>query len=290
MHTRRIGGWTLQRAPDRSALVEALRRLAGTPRLVLYDLPRDRAPRPAVGSPLYLRTSEEWNHFLAERRRFDDGKLTLIVALRPLAPVERRLAVDWGSRHANMFLLVEPHDPRCDLTDPATWRWRFDKGIHVNPPEPPAARATRETVPQSGSWLTRLRRSYGLWTRWRDTTAEAVPLDLTPDDVTLWDALWRRLRECFPPEAFQTALARLRAHEPELFSGRPLRAACMPFRTRLGLPVPYEPRLVVDAARSLINSGQVWAFEQQPDGRSFCGPTRRIPAEMDEEAVARLVW
>lgn len=290
MYTRRIGGWPSERAPDRSALVEALRRLAGTPRLVLYDLPQGRAPRPGVHSLLYLHASDEWHHFLAERRRFDDGKLTLIVALRPLSPVERRLAVDWGSQHANMFLLVEPHDPHCDLTDPAAWRWRFDTGIHAGPPEPLAARARRETAAQTVSWLLQLRRLYGVWTRWHDTTAEAVPLDLTPDNATLWDTLCRHLRESFPPEAFQTALARLRAYEPELFSGRPLRAACMPFRTRLGLPVPYEPRLVLEAARRLINDGRAWAFEQQPDGRSFAGPTRRIPDDLDDETLASLVW
>lgn len=290
MHARPVGEWTSHRAPDRFVLVDALRRLAGTSRLVLYDVPRGRAPRPGASSPLYLCTSDDWYRFLAERRRFDDGELTLVVALRPLSSTERRLVVDWGSRHANMFLLVEPHDPRCDLTDPTAWQWLFDRGVYGGPPEPPEAQATRDPALRSDAWLARLRRAYGLWTRWRDTTAEAVPLDLTPDDATLWDTLWRRLQECFPPEAFQAALARLRAYEPELFSGRPLQAASMPFRTRLGLPVPYEPHLVLEAARSLINSGQAWAFEPQPDGRSFCGPTRCIPAAMDRKAVARLVW
>ncbi len=279
-------------APDRQLLLRALRLLVGTPRFIVYDLPRGRAPQPRTGSPISLRASREWQRFLRQRRHYDDGELALIVALRRLAPQERRLTVDWGSKHANTLLLVEPRDPRCDLTDPTSvWRLWYD----VGPSSLPTHGSTPAHLPPDDVLLSLpmmacLRRSYGLWIPFDEGEAEAVVLDLTANDSTLWAALLQCLRERFPLEAFVQALAPLRAREPELFQGHPLGRACMPFRTRLGLPVPYDPRLVLQAARLLVNRGHAWAFEQRPDGRAFCGPNRRIPEEMDDEAVARLVW
>jgi hypothetical protein len=266
--------------------VSALHLLAGTSRLILYDLPRERAPQPRADSLVYLHTSHAWQRFLSRRRRYDDGDLTLIVALRRLAPDERRLVVDWGTTYANMLLLIEPHDLVCDLTDPAGgWRrWAEVEATRVPLLTQPAE------VMAGSRLMRRLRRSYGLWTLWNEGTAQTEVIDLTADAVTLWDALARRLRERFPAEAFLAALARLWTQEPELFRGHPLRRACMPFRTRLGLPVPYEPRLVLEAARRLVNSGRAWAFEQRPDGRSFGGPTHPIPENLDDEALASLVW
>lgn len=277
-------GWEARLYPP---LWFALRLLAGTPRAVIYDLPRELAPHPAPASPVSVLGCHHWQRFLKERRRYDDGEPALIVALRPLDPRERRLVVDWGTAHANAFLLVEPRDPTCDLTD-FTGAWRCWA-------EAEAASFPLRAFPEAGTTaarlLQRLQRSYGLWARWDGEAVQMEDLDLTAGGaVTLWEALTRRLHERFPPEAFLAALGRLRAQEPELFRGRALGRAVMPFRTRLGLPVPYAPHLVLEAARQFVNSGQAWAFAPGPDGRSFSGPSRRIPEDLDGEALASLVW
>lgn len=277
-------GWE---AALRPPLLSALRLLAGTPRAVIYDLPRELAPHPAPGSPVFVLGCRRWQRFLHERRHYDDGEPTLIIALRQLDPWERRLVVDWGTAHANTFLLVEPRDPTCDLTDPADVLRSCAEPEVVRPLTPIEVDRSQA----QSQLLKRLRQAYGLWTRWEGETPHMERLDLTAGGhTTLWDALARRLYERFPPEAFLAALLRLRAQEPELFRGRPLGRAVMPFRTRLGLPVPYAPRLVLEAARLLVNRGWAWAFAQGPEGQSFCGPSRCIPVDMDDEALASLVW
>ncbi len=189
-------GWEAALKPP---LLSALRLLAGTPRAVIYDLPPELAPHPAPGSPVFVLGCRRWQRFLHERRRYDDGEPTLIIALRPLAPWERRLVVDWGTAHANTFLLVEPRDPTCDLTGPT--------GASRSCVEPEVARplspAEVDRNQAQSRLLQRLRQAYGLWTRWEGETPHMESLDLTAGgDTTLWDALARPPREGERPLRF----------------------------------------------------------------------------------------
>jgi hypothetical protein len=101
----------------RPDLEAALKRLAGTERVVIYDVHEDDAPeRPSPASP-FIRGSAAWWDFVARRRVLDDGEnLTLLVSMRGLRTEERLMVVNWGSAFANTFLLIEPSDPWLDLT------------------------------------------------------------------------------------------------------------------------------------------------------------------------------
>src|SRR5690348_10021726 len=113
-----VGEAASSEAPERRLLLRALRELAGFAHGVFYDVPRAEAPTPLRGSPIFLRGSGPWYRYLRARRQVDRGRPAAVLALRPLAPHERVLAIDWGSTFANCFYLIEPNDPGCDLTDP----------------------------------------------------------------------------------------------------------------------------------------------------------------------------
>ena len=100
-------------------LSEALQRLAGTERLLIYDVPEADAPvRSGPASP-FVRGGPAWSRFVERRRNLDDGKdLNLLVSLRGLRNDERLLMVGWGTNFANSFLVIEPYDPWLDLTTP----------------------------------------------------------------------------------------------------------------------------------------------------------------------------
>ncbi len=264
--------------------------LAGANRTLLYGVPRDQAPAPLAGTPIFLRGSPAWQTYLRARERLDTGDLTLLVALRPLAPTERLLAVDWGTTYANTFLLVEPRDPACDLTDPTNAvRRRLEALARALLGRDGAAPPTRETTLGAA-----LRGLYGVWVSWAGPPHDGGQAEehlLTPagSGDTLAALVRARLRECFPPAAFEDAFAHLHDREAELFNGRPIGRARTPFLTRLGLPVLYDPSDINRAARRLINAGRVWAYRHGPDGVSFHGPERPVPDTMSDAELERLI-
>ncbi|MGI8554031.1 MAG: hypothetical protein ACR2PL_25085, partial [Dehalococcoidia bacterium] len=143
-------------SPAWRAVQHAFAATMGHSRLLLYDLPSEDAPRRTSRSGISLEGSGRWLQYLANRRHFDDGRLTLLVALRRLGAEERLLAIDWGSAYANTFLLIEPSRSDVDLTD-------------AGHPSAARVRAAAESV-LSGSdpaMLARvLRELYGSWVYW----------------------------------------------------------------------------------------------------------------------------
>ncbi|MGE0056894.1 MAG: hypothetical protein AB7T32_02800, partial [Dehalococcoidia bacterium] len=77
---------------------EALQRLAGTERLLIYDVPEADVPvRSGPCSP-FVRGGPTWNRFIERRRVLDNGRdLNLLVSLRGLRAEERLLMVGWGT-------------------------------------------------------------------------------------------------------------------------------------------------------------------------------------------------
>src|SRR6185437_14322 len=100
----------------RAELHRGLVAVAGQSRMLVYDLAPEDAPSRLPRSAIALHGSERWQEYLARRRELDDGYLTLVLTLRRLGLTERLLAVDWGTAHANTFLLIEPLDPSVDLS------------------------------------------------------------------------------------------------------------------------------------------------------------------------------
>ncbi len=264
---------------------EALRALAGTPRCVLYDVPRDQAPRPLREGSIYLRGSPAWRRFLAERRRLDTGELSLVLALRPLDERERLLIVDWGTSYANSFLLIEPSDPDCDLTDPAA-------------AAPPALASIAGGAQRGGGFaggpvLARaLVAQFGIWTYWTGARGSwethQVRLACREPGDTLFALVRRHLPVRFPQGAFDRALAQLYARERELFSGTVARAR-IPFLSRLGLPILHDPYAVDRALRRLVNEGRAAVSGGAGGVTLRFGAGRPVPPELPAETFERLL-
>jgi hypothetical protein len=256
---------------ERRDVLEALHTLAGTPRALVYDVSEDEAPHRVSPQTPFVRGTDAWWRFIERRRALDDGQdLNLLISLRGLRMDERLLAVSWGTAFANSFLLIEPADPWLDLSTP--------EGL-------------REFACQAGtdSATSLVRSAYAEWIYWvRDEKGElesrAATLSLDPES-TLWQAVWDRLPRAFPSSAFLSTLTLLTLREAELFGGRDVARALMPFLTRLGLPILYDARHVISGVRELVNAGLAWVQDPQ-DGRVYRGPDQPIPAEVSDERLA----
>ena len=282
-------------APDsleERILLRALRDLAGAARGVVYDAPRAERPRRLPFTPVFLEGSRAWSRFLRARRALDDGALTLLLSLRPLPEEERRLVVDWGTAHANCFLLVEPRERGCDLTDARSPLARevFDLCRQAASSEPPAAEAALDRWTAPTALGARLRELYGRWIWWDDPLpagrAREEILTLAGPSDTLSIQLLPLLYDRFPQQRFDVAVAELQASERELFGGAVASARSV-FRTRLGLPVLHDPRAVDHAIRRLVNLGRMSVTSGGP-GAVVYGPGRPVPDALSEEAFERL--
>lgn len=271
-------------------LLQGLQDLAGAARGVVYDVPiRDRPLRLPL-SPVYLEGSSSWRRFLRARRALDTGHLTLLLSLRRLPEDERRLVVDWGTAHANAFLLVEPAEPGCDLTDPGS----------------PLAREVFELCRQAADfeasganegerWTAHtplgqcLRELYGQWVWWEAplphgrTREEPLRLAGAADSLSMH--LLPLLYERFPQQSFDVALAELQSTERELFGGDVASARSV-FRTRLGLPILHDSRAVDRAVRQLVNLGRMSVTSGGPNALVF-GPDHPVPDDLPDEEFER---
>ncbi len=269
----------VQEGDVRAELRRGLVAIAGQPRILVYDLAPEEAPSRLPRSAIALHGSERWQDYLARRRTLDDGDLSLVITLRRLGMAERLLAVDWGTAHANTFLLIEPIDPAIDLSrsgeEPA--RTLIEA----------ATRANRHSLEAS------LRSIYGSWVYWPAAPAHEhdfrrADLPLAGTGSTIFELLKRELQRVFPPSAFHERLKRLFQSESELFVGHTVERARSPFLTRLGLPAVYEPSLVTGAVRRLVNEGQLSAFPEQGEGY-FQGPALPVPDEVPNELFERML-
>lgn len=259
-------------------IVAALKRLAGTERVVIYDVHEDDAPeRPNPASP-FIRGSSAWWDFVERRRALDDGEnLTLLVSLRGLRTEERMLVVNWGSAFANTFLLIEPSDPWLDLTS--------NDGI-------------REVVKQTGNESDPdrfVRAAYADWVYWYNSPeseleSHLATLDLAGLTSTLWETMWNKLPQTFREADYLSSLTLLTLREAELFTGgREVGRAIVPFLTRLGLPILYDARHVIQGVRQLVNAGLAWVQDPEDNWRVYRGPAEPIPAEISDERLAMMV-
>jgi hypothetical protein len=260
-------------------LRESFEAVAGFARILLYDLSHEEAPGRVTRTGIALHGSSRWRAYLGRRRQLDDGDLSLVVSLRRLERAERLLAVDWGTAHANSFLLVEPLEVDVDLssgTDPVSCEL-----------QDAAARGDRTHIERL------LREVYGSWVYWPGAPAtedgcERMEIALREPAATLFQGLQRALRRVFPPSAFQERLAELMRFESELFAGRSIERARSPFLTRLGLPAMYEPSLVTGALRRMVNEGRIAAYVAGGRG-AFQGPDEPVPDEVPDELFERML-
>jgi hypothetical protein len=262
---------------DREQVIAALRKVAGAERVLIYDVPEEGAPERADWSTPFVRGSRAWWSFVDRRRQFDDGQdLTLLVSLRGLRVDERLLVVNWGTAFANSFLVIEPADPWLDLTT----KEGIDDFAHQ--------RGLSDAAQL-------VRAAYAEWIYWiRDENGEldsrAATLGIAGADDTLWQSLWQRLPQTFPADAFLSSLTLLNLREAELFTGgREVARAIMPFLTRLGLPVLYDARHVIQGVRELVNAGLAWVSDPDDNNRVYSGPNAPIPAEITDERLALMV-
>jgi hypothetical protein len=262
---------------DKSEVVAAIKRLAGTERVLIYDVPEDGAPQRSSPATPFVRGSNAWWQFVERRRALDDGSdLNLLVSMRGLRTDERLLAVSWGTAFANSFLIVEPADPWLDLTTL--------EGIHAY---------ENERGARNGDAL--VRAAYAEWIYWiRDEDgnleSRAATLDIADRDATLWSTVWERLPLTFPEPAFLSSLTLLTLREAELFTGgREVARAVVPFLTRLGLPVLYDARHVLGGVRQLVNAGLAWVQDPEDGWRVYRGPEEPLPAEIPDERLAFMV-
>ncbi len=272
-------------------LLKALQDLAGTARGVVYDTPRTERPLKIPFSPVYLEGSASWRRFLQARRAVDDGNLTLLLSLRQLPEEERCLVVDWGTAHANTFLLVEPRDPACDLSDPDSPITREVFALCQQAARrEPSAEARGERWTAHTALGERLRELYGQWVWWeaplpQGRSREAALLLANASD-TLSMRLLPLLYEHFPQQSFDVALAELQQTERELFGGVVASARSV-FRTRLGLPVLHDPWAVDRAVRQLVNLGRMSVSGTGANSAIF-GPGHPVPESMGDEEFERL--
>ena len=272
-------------------LLRALQDLAGAARGVIYDVSRADRPLRLPLSPVYLEGSASWRRFLRTRRALDDGHLTLLLSLRQLPEDERRLVVDWGTAHANTFLLVEPSEPGCDLT-----YTRSPTALEVRDLCRQAARSEPPEAEQHEPWTVRtplgarLRELYGRWIWWDEPLphgrSREEPLRLAGPSDSLSVHLLPLLYERFPQQSFDVALAELQATERELFGGEVATARSV-FRTRLGLPVLHDARAADRAVRQLVNLGRM-SVTTGGAGAVVFGPGNPVPDDMPDEAFERL--
>lgn len=266
-----------------TVLHAALRALSGLARGLIYDVPRDQAPRYVSGSPVYLDGSPAWRRFLHDRERLDDGRLTVVFSLRRLPATERRLAIDWGNTYANAFVLVEP-SAGVDLTDRRSAARRMLDSVSHH--------GTAAGSAVSDAAVRQLRQWYGTWVCWGADgdaiDADEVELPLTDGEEPLRAILHRAMERRYPPAAFSRTFSYLLAREPELFSGHTIEQARMPFLTRLGLPVLHTPGAVTRAIRAAINTGELWAYHRD-SGIALHGPEQPVPDAWPDELVERLV-
>ncbi len=273
-------------------MLRGLEDLAGAARGVVYDVPRAERPLRLPLSPVYLDGSNSWRRFLQVRRSLDDGQLTLLLSLRQLPEDERRLVVDWGTAHPNTFLLVEPRDPACDLSDP---RSPLAREVHdlcrsAAASEPTVAEAALERWTARTPLGERLRELYGRWVWWEAplpwgrSHQEALSLSRPTDTLSMH--LLPLLYERFPQQSFDVAFAELQATERELFGGTVASARSV-FETRLGLPVLHDPRAVDRAVRRLVNLGRMSVATGGRAGVVF-GPGHPVPEAMPDEEFERL--
>ena len=261
--------------PD--AVATALARLAGTERLLVYDVSEAEAPHRASPAVPFVRGGAAWWRFVERRRALDDGEdLSLLVSLRGLRMDERLLVVNWGTAFANSFLLVEPADPWLDLTT--------SQGVRDF--------AARRGAADAGALV---RAAYAEWVYWvRDETdaleSRAATLDLSDPGATLWQALQERLPRTFAPADFLSSLTLLTLREAELFTGgREVARAVIPFLTRLGLPVLYDARHVIAGVRQLVDAGLAWVHDPDDNYRVYRGPHEPLPASVTDERLALMV-
>lgn len=259
----------------RKELIAALGDLVGTPRAICYDLTEEEAPHRSSPSTPFVRGSDAWWRYVELRRTLDDAEgLNLIVSLRGLKAEERLLAVNWGTKFANSFLMIEPADPWLDLST--------DQGI---------AAYVRQSGKSDAHDL--VRSAYADWNYWvRDEKGEldgrSATLSLDPD-ATLWQVIQQRLPETFPAATFLSSLTLLTLREAELFTGgKPVGRAVAPFLTRLGLPVLYDARHVIHGVRELVNAGLAWVQDPEDNWRHYHGPKEPIPADISDERVSRM--
>jgi hypothetical protein len=270
-------------APAWAVARKAIESVAGTPRVLLYDLSRGDAPDRLTRTGITLRGSPRWRVYLDRRRQIDDGYLSLVLSLRRLDREERLLAVNWGAAHANTLLLVEPLESTVDLSD----------GDNETARE---LRRLAEAAAASGdaSGVEALLRSiYGYWVYWPAAPATEdgwQRLELTPREPpeTLSQQLDRALQQVFPPQSFDEQLIRLFRFESELFVGRSVERARSPFLTRLGLPAVYSPSVVTRAVRRLVNQGRLSAYMAGGRG-AFQGPLDPVPDEVPDELFERML-
>ena len=136
----------------RTEIVAAIKQLAGTDRLLIYDVREDEAPERANSASPFIRGSAAWWDFVRRRRQLDDGEnLSLLISLRGLRRDERMSIVNWGTFFANTFLLIEPADPWLDLTT--------ETGIAE----------LAKAHPQAKSALDVVRAAYADWVYWYTT-------------------------------------------------------------------------------------------------------------------------
>jgi hypothetical protein len=252
---------------------EALQRLAGTERLLIYDVPETDVPVRSNPCSPFVKGGPAWNRFIERRRALDDAKsLNLLVSLRGLRNDERLLMVGWGTNFANSFLVIEPYDPWLDLTTPESIA-EYAKGQDPKTPD--------ELV----------RAAYADWVYWvsgdnGEVESRTASLRVEDPNATLWTSVWERLPETFTEADFLSTLTLLNLRETELFvGGREVMRAMIPFLTRLGLPILYDWRHVMHGMRELINAGL--ASAQDPDNRRvYRGPTYPLPPEVTDERLA----
>ena len=267
----------------------ALREFTGAARGVVYDVPRGARPVSETGR-LRPRGSLAWDRFLDAREQMDSGELTLTIALRQLDDDEARLVVDWGCTYANTFLLIEPADPGCDLTDPDN-EWSRELAAT-------ALAAARSDRPQSASHpagnaalAALLRRAFGTWVFWTAPpphgTVQRVRLDLSESAETLADHLLHRCYERFRQEAYDHEVVRLQLLERELVAG-PVPRVRSVFRTRLGMPVLVDPFAPDRSVRGLVNRGRLSVADPRSHNRVVYGPRRPVPPSLSNEQFAQL--
>ena len=262
----------------KSELVAAIKQLAGTDRVLIYDVPEAEAPERANPASPFIRGSSTWWDFVRRRRSLDDGEnLTLLVSLRGLRADERMLIVNWGTFYANTFLLIEPADPWLDLTT--------DAGLEE----------LRKAHPDEKTALGFVRAAYAEWVYWSttaegDTESRMATLDLGDPGSHLWDTMWDRLPKTFTPAAYLSSLTLLNLRESELFTGgREVRRALMPFLTRLGLPILYDAHHTIRGVRELVNAGLAFVQDPQDNWRVYRGPSAPLPAEVSDDRLATMV-
>jgi len=263
---------------SRAEISDAIKRMAGTDRVLLYEVRESEAPERSNTASPFVRGSAAWWDFIRLRRALDDGQnLSLLVSLRGLRSHERMMLVNWGTAYANTFLLIEPSDPWLDLTT--------DEGLAE----------LLESHPEATTADALVRAAYADWIYWYisadgELESHAATIDFTNSQSTLWQSIWERLPQTFSPSAYLSSLTLLSLRESELFiGGREVRRAIMPFLTRLGLPIVYDPHHVIRGVRELVNAGLAWVQDPQDNWRVYRGPSEPLPADLDDERVASMV-